>query len=74
MFADVVVVVVVSFSAVVGQSFMNDLDSKIVLSLAFLPNCGNKYFVAAVDDGIKIFDFETEEVGLACVYGCCQYL
>jgi hypothetical protein len=30
----------------------------MVFSTAFLPNSGNKYFIAACDDGLKLFDFE----------------
>jgi hypothetical protein len=33
-----------------------------VWALEFLPDCGNKFFMAGVDDNLKIYDFETEEV------------
>lgn len=32
--------------------------SCMILSTAFLPGCGNKYFIAAADEGVKIYDFE----------------
>eukprot|EP01104_Vermistella_antarctica_P010487 TRINITY_DN2801_c4_g1_i1.p1 TRINITY_DN2801_c4_g1~~TRINITY_DN2801_c4_g1_i1.p1 ORF type:complete len:700 (+),score=184.83 TRINITY_DN2801_c4_g1_i1:275-2374(+) len=36
-----------------------DWDSSCMVSqLAFLPRCGNKYFLAAADNGIKVYDFE----------------
>jgi hypothetical protein len=34
----------------------------IAASLDFVPNCGKKFFVAACDTGVKVFDFDTEQV------------
>lgn len=31
----------------------------MVFAIAFLPDCGNKYFLAAVDDGIRLYDLES---------------
>lgn len=36
--------------------------TNVVLSIAFVPNCGNKYFIAGCDNYIKLYDFETNEV------------
>ena len=42
--------------------YIDDLTTYMAVHTSFLPNCGNKYFVAACDDGIKLFDFEAERV------------
>ena len=42
--------------------YIEDLTTYMGIHTTFLPNCGNKYFIAACDDGIKIFDFEAELV------------
>lgn len=36
--------------------------TEIVLSIDFIPNCGYKFFLAACDNGINLFDFEKEQV------------
>jgi len=45
--------------------FFNDETAQMVFSISFLPDCGNKYFVAAVDEGLRLYDFETRQVRLA---------
>jgi hypothetical protein len=42
----------------VKKTVVDDMTTNIVCCLSFLPECGNKYFVAGCDDGIKIYDFE----------------
>lgn len=37
-------------------------DGYIVFYISFLPNTGNKYFLAAIDDIVKLYDFETGQV------------
>ncbi|CAJ0899596.1 14337_t:CDS:10 [Entrophospora sp. SA101] len=37
-------------------------DGYIVFYISFLPNTGNKYFLAAIDDIIKLYDFETGQL------------
>jgi len=54
--------IIVCTSGLVKFAFVDDLTSYMVFSLSFMPNCGHKYFLAAVDDGIKLFDFEAEKV------------
>ncbi|OLY82140.1 putative serine/threonine-protein kinase PkwA [Smittium mucronatum] len=34
----------------------------MAFSVSFLPNCGNRYFIAACDERVKLFDMETEQV------------
>lgn len=36
--------------------------SNIVFSVSFLPRVGNKYFIAACDKNLKLYDFESEKV------------
>jgi len=45
-----------------GTKRIDEVTTNMALSLSFLPNCGNKYFMAAADEGIKIYDFENEVV------------
>jgi len=44
-----------------SKSIFPENETYMIFSLTFIPNTGNKYFLGACDDGIKIFDFETEE-------------
>jgi hypothetical protein len=46
----------------------------MAISLSFLPNCGNKYFIAACDDGIKLFDFEQSKVFFIIILNCYIYI
>ena len=41
---------------------MNDEHTNTALSVALLPNCGNKYFIGGCDTDIKLYDFETLQV------------
>jgi len=47
-----------NYSAVIARILIDDMTTYMAISLSFLPNCGNKYFLCACDDGIKLFDFE----------------
>lgn len=49
-------------STLENKRILSDNLSNYVSSLAFVPDCGNKYLIAGSDDGIKIFDFEKAEV------------
>jgi WD40 repeat protein len=51
-----------NFSGIIAQSEIKDNTNNIVWSLEFIPDCGNKFFIAAADEGLKIYDFETEEL------------
>ena len=42
--------------------FIDDMTTHYVCALTMLPNCGNKFFVAGCDEGIKIFDIERNVV------------
>jgi WD40 repeat protein len=43
-----------------SHHLFNDLSTNVVLSVAFVPDAGNKFFVVGGDDCIKVFDFEEE--------------
>ena len=45
-----------------SHHLFNDLSTNVVLSVAFVPDTGNKFFVVGGDDCIKVFDFEEEVV------------
>ncbi|OMJ24091.1 putative WD repeat-containing protein [Smittium culicis] len=34
----------------------------MAFSVSFLPNCGNRFFMAACDERVKLFDMETDQV------------
>ncbi len=53
---------VIFYSQVLEVRKLSTSGSGIAVTLEFLPDCGNKYFVVAFDSGIKIFDFEGEVV------------
>jgi hypothetical protein len=50
------------YSQVLETRKLSNSGSGIAVTLEFMPDCGNKYFVAAFDSGIKVFDFEGEVV------------
>ena len=41
---------------------LEDGETCMVFTISFVPNTGNKYFIAACDDRIKLFDFEVGKV------------
>lgn len=45
-----------------SHQLFSDLSTNVVLSIAFVPDTGNKFFVIGGDDCIKVFDFEEEMV------------
>ncbi|KAJ3076038.1 hypothetical protein HDU98_005987 [Podochytrium sp. JEL0797] len=48
-----------------SSRFTDSANTCIAFCITFLPHTGNKYFLAACDDRISIFDFETEAV---CIF------
>ncbi|TPX55650.1 hypothetical protein PhCBS80983_g05130 [Powellomyces hirtus] len=50
-----------NWSTLMGSIRMEDGDTCMAFNVSFLPNCGNKYLVAACDGGINIFDFESAQ-------------
>ncbi|KAI8052998.1 WD40-repeat-containing domain protein [Syncephalis plumigaleata] len=46
----------------VEHTRMEDGITCMAFTVSFLPNTGNRYFLAACDDGIKLFDFEAARV------------
>lgn len=44
------------------KNIIYDEYSLNVYSVAFLPNCYNRYFIAAVDKGLHLYDFENNRV------------
>ena len=58
------------------QTTLNDATSNMVFHVTPLPECGNRYLLAAADSTLKIFDLETEQVNCAararkCLLPCC---
>lgn len=43
---------------------MADGITCMAFTVSFVPHTGNKYFLAACDDRLKIFDFEHARVGI----------
>ncbi|KAJ1501801.1 hypothetical protein HMI54_009668 [Coelomomyces lativittatus] len=39
-----------------------DRETNTAVYCDFLPGCGNKFFLVACDDGLKLFDFEMEQI------------
>lgn len=37
---------------------VNDRESCMAFTVSFIPNTGNKYYLAACDDVIRLYDFE----------------
>jgi len=46
------------WSSLVDSEFVDDLTTSVATGLTFVPACGNLYFIAACDEGLKLFDFE----------------
>ncbi|PRP82326.1 hypothetical protein PROFUN_10230 [Planoprotostelium fungivorum] len=42
----------------VKKEMMDDLTTNMVISLTFVPDCGNRYYLASSDTDIKLFDFQ----------------
>jgi len=49
-------------STLVEWEYIDDNSTSTAVSLSFVPDCGNSYFVFAADDGIKLVDFEAGKV------------
>lgn len=41
---------------------MDDKFSSVTFTVSFLPNTGNKYFMAACDEHLRLYDFENNKV------------
>eukprot|EP00002_Diphylleia_rotans_P024317 TRINITY_DN4797_c0_g1_i6.p1 TRINITY_DN4797_c0_g1~~TRINITY_DN4797_c0_g1_i6.p1 ORF type:complete len:526 (+),score=92.28 TRINITY_DN4797_c0_g1_i6:54-1631(+) len=50
-----------SYTQLQERTLFVDPTSSIIMTLAFVPNCANRYLLATVDDGIRIYDFETAQ-------------
>jgi hypothetical protein len=42
--------------------YIDDMTTNRVFHISFVPNTGNKYFLAAGDETVKLYDFEEETV------------
>jgi len=62
-----------NFSACLGHTKIADQLTQVAIHLDFVPNTGNKFFVACCDNGIKLFDFESEQM-LQSFTGMFSYL
>lgn len=58
------------WSTLLSKTKMDDNLTYMAFTVSFLPNTGNKYFLAATDEHLRLFDFETGKVrtlGYLCV-------
>eukprot|EP01117_Protostelium_nocturnum_P011269 TRINITY_DN4093_c0_g2_i4.p1 TRINITY_DN4093_c0_g2~~TRINITY_DN4093_c0_g2_i4.p1 ORF type:complete len:531 (-),score=175.47 TRINITY_DN4093_c0_g2_i4:719-2311(-) len=46
------------YSKLVNQEKFDDMTTNMIISMSFVPNTGNKYFLISSDEHIKLFDFE----------------
>ena len=44
------------------KSYIDDESTSIAISIAFFPECGNRYFACSGDHAVKVYDFENERV------------
>jgi WD40 repeat protein len=51
-----------TWTKLVEKTRMSDDVTCMAFTVSFLPNCGNKYFIGACDDGFRLYDFETNLV------------
>lgn len=51
-----------TWTTLVKKRVIRDKTSKIAFTVSFLPGCGNRYFLAATDNGIQLCDFGSEKV------------
>jgi hypothetical protein len=56
-----------------GTTRIDEETTNMALSLSFMPNCGNKYFMSAADGGVKIYDFEKEVVHIQAAAAFCSH-
>ncbi|KAI7887958.1 WD40-repeat-containing domain protein [Mucor mucedo] len=47
------------WSTLISKTKMEDNFTCMAFTVSFLPNTGNKYFLAATDEHVRLFDFET---------------
>ena len=52
----------VAFSSSTSHVLLKDPDTVSVYDIALVPNCGNKYVMAACDRHVSMFDIEEERV------------
>lgn len=50
------------WSTLLSKKKMEDNTTCMAFTVSFLPNTGNKYFLAATDEHLRLFDFETGKV------------
>lgn len=50
------------WTTLLSKTKMEDNLTYMAFTVSFLPNTGNKYFLAATDEHIRLFDFETGKV------------
>jgi len=47
---------------------MEDGVTCMAFTVSFVPNTGNKYFLAAADENLRLYDFENAAVGASKQY------
>lgn len=62
------------WSTLIDKTKLMDGDTCMVFTISFVPNTGNKYFIAACDERIKLFDFESERVNFSAYVRSFKYL
>lgn len=51
-----------NLTTLIGSSILADYGSKLAVSIQFVPGTGKKFFFVSCDTGLKLFDFETEQL------------
>jgi hypothetical protein len=49
---------------------MEDGITCMAFTVSFVPNTGNKYFLAAADENLRLYDFEHSTVGISLCFMC----
>lgn len=49
-------------SKIESKSKIDDGNTNMSFNISFLPNVGNKYFMSASDDSLKLYDFDQEKI------------
>lgn len=53
------------WSTLLDKQKMDDILTCMAFTVSFLPNTGNKYFLAATDEHLRLYDFENAKVILS---------
>lgn len=56
------------YSKLIKATVMLDGITCMAFTVSFVPNTGNKYFIAACDEQLKLFDFEQAMASIVNTY------